>query len=143
MILMFWPLFFSHNTTILEKLSLFSKIPQKWTIFQDVYDYHLNLGEKQWLKQVESCFMIPWSSFDTHQTYKRALIREVLWVLSLFYVFFQWRNHLWTWFDLKILMSVIVILGHPDLSSRWNARKSLMEIWLYFGLKFDARKSVK
>ena len=75
-----------------EKLSLFSKIPQKLTVFQDVYDYHLILGEKQQLKQVESCFMIPFPSFDTHQTYKRAMIREVLRVLSLFYNFFNGKS---------------------------------------------------
>ena len=56
---MFRPLFFNQNTMMLEKLSLFSKIPQKLTVFQDVYDYHLILGEKQRLKQVESCIMIP------------------------------------------------------------------------------------
>ena len=59
------------------------------TVFQDVYDHHLILGEKQRLKQVENCSMIPWPSFDTHQTYKRTMIREVLRVLSLFCNFFN------------------------------------------------------
>ena len=72
---MFRPLFFSQNTMMLEKLLFFSKNPQKLTVFQDVYDHHLILGEKQRLKQVENCSMIPWPSFDTHQTYKRAMIR--------------------------------------------------------------------
>ena len=81
---MFWPLFFSQNTTMFEKVLLFAKIPRKLTVFQDVYDCHLILGEKQRLKQVMNCSMIPWPSFDTHQTYKRAMIREVERVLSLF-----------------------------------------------------------
>ena len=58
-----------------EKVLLFPKIPQKLSVFQDVYDYHLILGEKQQLKQLESCVMIPWPSFDTHQKYKRRIIR--------------------------------------------------------------------
>ena len=58
-ILLFRPLFFSQHTMMLEKLSLFSKIPQKLTVFQDVYDYHLILGEKQRLKQIEKCSLIP------------------------------------------------------------------------------------
>ena len=86
---MFRPLFFSQNTIMFEKVLSFPKIPQKLSVFQDVYDYHLILGEKQRLKQVESCFMIPWASFDTHQRYKRAMIREVLRVLSLFCNFFN------------------------------------------------------
>ena len=71
------------------KLSLFSKIPQKLTVFQDIYDYHLILAEKQRLKQVKNCSMIPWPSFDTHKTHKCAMIREVSRVLSLFYNFFN------------------------------------------------------
>ena len=86
---MLQPLFFSQNTMMLEKLSLFSKIPKKLTVFQYVYDYHLILGGKQRLKQVKSCFMIPQPSFDTHQRYKHAMIREVLRVLSLFCNFFN------------------------------------------------------
>ena len=77
-IFMFGLLFFSQNIMMLEKLSLFSKIPHKLIVFQGIYDYHLILGHKQRLKQVESCFMIPWPSFDTHQTYNCAMIREVL-----------------------------------------------------------------
>ena len=86
---MFRPLFFSQNTMMLEKLLFFSKTPQKLTVFQDVYDHHLILGEKQRLKQVENCSMIPWPSFDTHQTYKCTMIRVILWVLSLFCNFFN------------------------------------------------------
>ena len=56
---MLQPIFFSQNAIMLEKLSLFSKIPQKLTVFQDVYDYHLILGEKQRLKQIEKCSLIP------------------------------------------------------------------------------------
>ena len=52
---MFWPLFFSQNTIMFEKVLLFPKIPQKLSVFQDVYDNHLILGEKQWLKQIEKC----------------------------------------------------------------------------------------
>ena len=73
---------------MIEKLLFLSKKPQKFTVFQDVYDHHLILGEKQRLKQVENCSMIPWPSFDTHQTYKHAMIREVLKVLSSFCNFF-------------------------------------------------------
>ena len=72
---MFRPLFFSQNTLMLEKLSLRSKITQKLTVFQIVYDYHLIMGEKQRLKEVESCYVIPWPSFDTYQTYKHTMIR--------------------------------------------------------------------
>ena len=72
---MFRPLFFSQNTMMLEKLLFFLKTPRKMTVFQDVYDHYLILGEKQRLKQVENCSMIPWPSFDTHQTYKRAMKR--------------------------------------------------------------------
>ena len=63
---MFGLLFFSQNTIMLEKLSILSKMPQKLTVFQDVYDYHLILDEKQRLKQVENCSMIPKPSFDTN-----------------------------------------------------------------------------
>ena len=59
MIQMFWPLFFSGKEIALEKLSIFSKIPQKLTVFQDVHDCHLILGEKQRLKQVEKCSLVP------------------------------------------------------------------------------------
>ena len=86
---MFWPLFFSGKEIVLEKLSIFSKIPQKLTVFQDIYDCHLIQGGKQQLKQVENYFMIPWPSFDTHQTQKRAMIREVERVLSLFSNFYN------------------------------------------------------
>ena len=86
---MFQPLFFSENTTMLEKLLFFSKISQKLTVFKDVYDHYLILGEKQRLKQVENCSMIPWPSFDTHQTYKPAMIRQVFKVMSLFCNFFN------------------------------------------------------
>ena len=68
MIQMFRPLFFSQKEIVLEKLSIFSKIPQKLTVFQDVYDCHLILGGKQRLKQVENYSMIPWPSFDSRQT---------------------------------------------------------------------------
>ena len=85
---MFWPLFFSQNTMMLEKLSLFSKISQKLTSSQDGYDYHLILGEKQPLKQIKSCFIIPGPSFDTHHTYK-IFIKELLRILSLFCNFFN------------------------------------------------------
>ena len=78
---MFPLLFVSQNTTMLVKLSFLSKIPQKLTIFQDGYDYHLILGEKQRLKQEENYSMITWPSFDTHQRYKCAMIRVVLWVM--------------------------------------------------------------
>ena len=86
---MFQPLFFSQKEIVLEKLSFLKKIPQKLTVFQDVYNGHLILGGKQRLKQVENYSMIPWASFDTHQTYKRAMIKEVLRVLSLFSNFFN------------------------------------------------------
>ena len=86
---MFQPLFFSQNTMMLEKLLFFSKTPQKLTVFQDFQDHHLILGEKQRLKQVENCSMIPWPSFDTHQTYKPAMIRQVFKVMSLFCNFFN------------------------------------------------------
>ena len=72
---MFQPLLFNQSTMMLEKLDFFSKTPRKLTVFQDVYGHHLILCEKQRLKQVENCSMIPWPSFDTHQTYKRAMIR--------------------------------------------------------------------
>ena len=86
---MFRPLFFSQNTIMFEKVLLFPKIPQKLSDFQDVYDYHLILGEKQRLKQIEKCSLIPYPSSNTHQAYERAMIREVLRVLSLFYNFFN------------------------------------------------------
>ena len=84
---MFWLLFFSQNTIMFEKVLLFPKIPQKMAVFQDVYDYHLILGEKQRLKQMKKSSLIPQPSSNTHQTYERAMIREVLRVLSLFYNF--------------------------------------------------------
>ena len=95
-IYMFRPLFFSQNTIMFEKVLLFPKIPQKLSVFQDVYDYHLILGEKQRLKQEENCSLTPWPSFDTCQTCKCAMIRVVLWVLSLFCSlnkFFGWILH--------------------------------------------------
>ena len=49
----------------------------------------LYLGKKQQLKQVENCSVIPWSSYDTHHTFKPVMIREVLTVLSLFTNFFN------------------------------------------------------
>ena len=52
---MFRPLFFSQNTVMFEKVLLFQKITQKLSVFYDVYDYHLILGEKQRLKQIEKC----------------------------------------------------------------------------------------
>ena len=62
---MFWPLFFSQNSMMLEKLSLFSKTPQKLTVFQDVYDYHLILGEKQQTKHQKYSYLIRRASLDT------------------------------------------------------------------------------
>ena len=56
---MFRPLFFSQNTIMFQKVLSFPKIPQKLSVFQDVYDYHLILGEKQRLKQIEKCSLIP------------------------------------------------------------------------------------
>ena len=53
---MFRPLFFSQKEIVLEKLSIFSKMPQKLTVFQNVYD--CLLSEKQRLKQVENYSMI-------------------------------------------------------------------------------------
>ena len=106
---MFRLLFLSKNTIMFEKVLLFPKIPQKMAVVHDVYDYHLIFGRKQRLKQVESCFMIPWPSLDTHQTYKRAMIREVLRVLSLFYNFLIIKPPLDLFpQDLKILKSVDV-----------------------------------
>ena len=86
---MFRPLFFSQNTIMFEKVLLFPKIPQKLSVFQDVYDYHLILGEKQRLKQIEKCSLIHQPSSKTHQTYEGAMIREASRVLSLFYNFFN------------------------------------------------------
>ena len=42
-----------------EKVLLFPKIPQKMAVFQDVYDSHLILGEKQRLKQMKKSALIP------------------------------------------------------------------------------------
>ena len=51
--------FQSQDTILFEKVLLFPKIPQKMAVFQAVYDYHLILGEKQRLKQIEKCSLIP------------------------------------------------------------------------------------
>ena len=86
---MFQPLFFSQNTIMFEKVLLFPKIPQKMALFKDVYDYYLILGKKQRLKQVRKSSLIPQPSSNTHETYERTIIREVLRVLSLIYSFFN------------------------------------------------------
>jgi len=41
----------------------------------------------QRLKQIKKCSLIPYTSSNTHQIYERAMIREVLRVLSLSYNF--------------------------------------------------------
>ena len=65
--------------------------------FWEVLDCYLILSEKQPLKQEKNCFIIPWSSFDTRQTYEHTMIREVLGILQLFSYFLWWRQ-LWTFF---------------------------------------------
>ena len=117
---MFLALFFSKNTMMLETLTLLLKIPQKLTVFQDVYGYYLILHEKQRLKQVENCSMISCPTFNTHQTYKHTMIREVFRV-CLYFVTFSMMKPSFNLFpqDLEALMSGIVmfwVLTHQFLS---------------------------
>ena len=107
---MFRPLFFSQNTIMFEKVLLFPKIPQKMAVFQDVCDYHLILGEKQRLKQMKKSSLIPLPSSNTHQTYERAMIREVLRICLYFTTFSMIKPPLDLFpQDLKVQIRVIVM----------------------------------
>ena len=69
---MFGLLFFNQNTMMLENLSLFSKIPQKLTVFQD---YHALLCEPALLVK-EKSFVTLYADFSFKQLKENALVKE-------------------------------------------------------------------
>ena len=101
--------FQSKRNCVGKAVNFFKNVSKIDRVFQDVYDCHLILGGKQRLKQLDNYSMIPWPSFDTHQTYKRAMIREVQRDLSLFSNFFNDDTTLNLFpQDMKIPISVFV-----------------------------------